>query len=100
MRTKITLAGVELGVFDDEEIDMNLAMQLEDKTGLTIVELGQQVGRGSARAIQAMVWLTQLQAGKPADLHQNFKFKDLQVENVEEPAEEPVGKGVKAVKAA
>lgn len=103
MRTRITIAEKEIGVFDDVKIGMGLAMQLEDETGWTVPELIEQVGRGSGRALQALVWFTQVQSGNPRpDRHLEFTFDDIKLHDLD--AEEAgAGKDsgpVKAVKAA
>lgn len=94
MKTRITVAGTEIGVFNDDGVGMGLAMRLEDETGWTVPELLQQVGRGSARALQALVWFTQVQSGHPTpNRHMEFTFQDLVLEPLDEPEQETESAG-------
>lgn len=83
---KIELRGKDLGLLDIDELSMEDAMQLEDQTGLALGDVGTGLGRLSARALQAIVWLRQRQLNGPsANLHDNFKFGEVKIEQVDEP---------------
>ena len=84
---RVTLRGEDLGIFDPDDVTMDQAMQLEDKTGLALGDVRVGLGRLSARSLQALVYLQRIRQGKlDAVLHDNFKVGDIGVINV---AEEP-----------
>lgn len=86
MKFKIELRGKDLGILDIDELSMEDAMQLEDQTTLALGDVGNGLGRLSARAIQAIVWLRRRQVEGPgALLHDNFKFGEVKIEQVDEP---------------
>lgn len=83
---KIELRGKDLGILDIDDLSMEDAMQLEDQTSLALGDVGTGLGRLSARAIQAIVWLRRRQIeGPAAPLHDNFKFGEVKIEQVDEP---------------
>lgn len=78
MAQHFVFKGKDLGEFDPNEITMDDAMLLEDKTGFTVADLGDGASRLSGRATQALVWFMRVRAGEPnAPLHENFKFSDI-----------------------
>jgi len=93
---RVTFRGEDVGILDADTVTMDHALQLEDKTGFTLQELVPGVGRGSAKAIRALVWFQLLRAGKPQDLHQDFTFADFDVDPVtDEPDPTKAAKGGK-----
>ena len=90
MQLKVRLGDEDLGTFDDNDLTIDHAMQLEDKTGYALVEFVQNLQRGSARALQALVWLQRLRNGRPGELHSNFKIGDLKLAVVEDDAADPL----------
>lgn len=84
VRFKVTFRDEDLGVFDTNTITMSHALQLEDKTGMTVQELLTNVGRSSARGLQALVWFHLLRLGRPVELFQEFTFADFDIDPVED----------------
>lgn len=87
-KLRITLKGEDLGIFDPDDVDMEQAMQLQDQTGYTVGDLMPALGKLDARAMQALVWFQRIRIGqRDPNRHENFKFKDLNAEDV--PDEDP-----------
>ena len=90
MKFQIELRGKDLGILDLDDLTMDEAMQLEDRTGLALGDVGNGLGRLSARAIQALVWLHQYHNGNLAAVqHDNFKFGEVKIQPIadEDPTE-------------
>lgn len=84
IRYRINLRGEDLGIFDPDEVEIEHAMMLEDKTGMSIVDLVNGISRLSARPLQALVWFQKVRGGEPAtDLHGiKFKIGELKSEDL------------------
>lgn len=80
--------GKDLGEFDPDNVTMEQAMLLEDKTGFTLSDVQAAASKLSGRATQALVWFMHMQNGiTDWNLHENFKFKEI--ESKEFPDEDP-----------
>ena len=85
VKFRVLFRGDDLGVFDSNAVTMDEAQQLEDKTGLTMNEMLDGVGKTSAKATRALIWFQRLRAGNPGELYENFTFGDYDIERIDEP---------------
>jgi hypothetical protein len=81
---RVTLAG-QSWVFSEDDTDNTDLIDIEDATGWTTAEWLDQIGRGSMRALTALVWHFQ-RKDKPglALVDVKFRAKDLGVEFLRE----------------
>jgi hypothetical protein len=85
-RFKVTLEGVDLGVFAETEFTLNDAFVLEATTGLTVLEMLAGITPRKAKALQALVWFMKFKQGSPDHISTiNFKLVDLKWEAVADP---------------
>lgn len=90
---KVTLAGEDLGVFDDDELGINDAMTFENNTGMTFNDMLLGLSdRSKAAPLRALVWFMRFKQGTPVDLLSlEFKLTALVTTAVE--SVDPTGAG-------
>lgn len=64
------------------DLDLDTLEQIEETLGWTLIELGAQLARGSARGLRAMIWIARKLAGCD-DAWASFKPKVWQIEHDE-----------------
>ncbi len=84
--------GPEWLVYDTEttlNCDLDTLEKIEETIGWTMVELGGQLARGSARGLRAMIWIARKLAGCD-DAWDSFKPKVWSIEEQEVDPDPPV----------
>ena len=88
VKFSVKFKGEDLGVFDSDEVTMNQALTLENETGMTIDDMVKSLSKSSANGIQAVVWFRYLCLGRPQPYRQDFKFKDFDVNPIQDPGDD------------
>lgn len=98
----VTLAGELLGTFDEDELTLDDAFELESKTGMTFPEMLTGVVKTKAAGMRALVWFMRNKRGDNIKIDDiRFKLTQLEtdvvddevVENPTRAGEEPATTG-------
>jgi hypothetical protein len=83
---RVTLAGEDLGEFDDEGMMLSEAFALKAATGLSLKPFYQGLNEMDPLAAQAVVWFLRYKRGDQIPLPEiEFRMGDLQMVPVEDP---------------
>lgn len=102
--TKITYAPdgevAQTWDFDPKRLMMAELEAIEKVTGLTFIEFGEGLNKGSAKAMRALVWILRKRHGEPTLRYSevDFALGDLTTDDDEEqPDDEPEGEALSLV---